>query len=117
MRRIIFALFIVVYPAVSQAVCTGTTTIVKLAPREGGWIHVVGSGISDMDINGCGVHSEVGMLLNFGDSSGTLEGKKMLLSTLLTAFSTGKTLSLCSNGCDSQHPSYSRLSHIDELVP
>lgn len=97
------------------AACTHIVEIEKLWPREGGWVHIQAKGVSDIDISNCGQNNYWGMLLNFNDKHGTSDGKKMLLSSLLASFTSGKKLKLCSNGCDSQFPKYSRLSHIDHM--
>lgn len=68
-----------------------------------------------MDIKSCGVGGESGLILNLNGSGGTLDGKRMMYSTLMAAFMAGKTLSLCSDACDSQHATYSRVYAIDNL--
>jgi len=109
------ATMLFVFSVTVYAECTSLVRIESLWPREGGWIHIKAVGVNNIDIMNCGAKNDLGMLLNYNDISGTLEGKKMLYSTLLAAFSAGKMMKLCSDGCDSQHPVYSRLSHIDDL--
>ena len=99
----------------ASAACTAIGTIEKLWPREGGWVHISMEGRENMDLMNCGTGNKLGLLLNLNDTGGSLEGKKMLYSTLLAAFVSGKKLRLCSLECDSQYPWYSKLSHIDEL--
>lgn len=102
--------------SVFAANCTGMVTIKELWPRQEGWIHVVAEGVTNMDISNCGNTGATGLLLNYNDSTGSLEGKKMLYSTLLAAFASGKLMRLCSARCDSQFPTYSSLTHIDGLA-
>ncbi|MCP4490576.1 MAG: hypothetical protein GY820_25165 [Gammaproteobacteria bacterium] len=108
-------LLFITQSALSASVCIDVVNIKELKPRSDGWMHIVAEGVSDIDIMNCGTNNSQGMLLNFNDSSGTQEGKKMMLSILLSAFVTGKSMQICSNGCDSQHPSYSRLDIINNL--
>jgi hypothetical protein len=96
-----------------NAAATPLVRIKELRPRAGGFIHVVAEGQSDMDITNCGRNDFLGMLLNFGDSTGTEAGKKAMFAILLTAYAQGTPVILGSNGCDSQYPSYSRLDYID----
>jgi hypothetical protein len=95
--------------------CTDFVKIKELLPRSGGWIHIIAQGAPNMDISRCGINNYVGMLLNFSDSSGTDPGKKAMLSILLTAYASGKAMKLCSSGCDSQFPNYSRLDFINGI--
>ena len=115
MKNIIGSLVLILFSVSANAACTGLVKIEKLFPREGGWVHIQAEGVTDIDIMNCGRNNNLGMLLNFNDTSGTDQGKKMLYSTLLTAFSAGKVMKLCSSGCDSQHSGYSRLSYINDL--
>ena len=115
MKKLISILLLSLISTTSYAACTGLVRIEQLMPREGGWVHIKAAGINDIDISNCGVHNDIGMLLNFSDTNGTVEGKKLMYSTLLTAFTAGKQMKLCSTGCDSQHTNYSRLSYINEL--
>ncbi len=114
-RKIAVTLLLAVFSVQANAVCTSLGKIEKIWPRSGGWVHVQLAGMSNMDINSCGAGGATGLLLNFNNSSGTSEGKQMLYSTLLAAFMAGKQLSLCSNQCDTQFPTYSVLTHIDNL--
>ena len=100
----------------SASVCTGMVTVKEMYPRDGGWIHVVAEGVSNMDLNNCGHGGSTGLLLNYNDTHGSLDGKKMIFSSLLAAFTAGKKLNICSDSCDSQHPTYSRLSYINNLM-
>ena len=99
----------------AKAVCTEIGTIEKLSPREGGWVHVQLEGRSNMDLMNCGRGDALGLILNLNDTGGSLEGKKLLYSTILAAFTSGKQLRLCSSACDSQFSSYSKLDSIDDL--
>jgi hypothetical protein len=98
------------------AACTGSVTIAEFYPRDGGWVHVLAAGVPNMDLFGCGNTGPFGLLLNFNDTGGSVEGKKLLWSTLLTAHASGKRLMLCSSRCDSQYPGYSSLTHIDSAL-
>lgn len=108
---------LLVIPAVSNAatVCTQNTRIAALYVRDGGWMHVKLQGLDDSDISNCGNHSSIGLLFNFNDATGTLEGKQMLLDVILEAKRSGDLVRLCSTGCDTQHTNYSRLTYIDVL--
>lgn len=99
----------------AMGACTGNVKIKELWPRSNGWVHIVAENVSDIDLANCGNHSSTALLLNYNDSHGSLEGKKMLYSAILAAFTAGKTLRLCSDACDSQHPSYSTLTRIDGM--
>jgi len=115
MRVFILVCMIELYSMSASAACTGLVKITQLWPRQDGWVHIQAEGVADIDISNCGVHSSIGMLLNFNDATGTAEGKKMLYSTLLAAFAAGKKMELCSDGCDTQHNTYTRLSYINKL--
>jgi len=116
MKRFIFVVVLNMLSIVANAAtCTGLVKIQQLWPRQGGWVHIQAEGITDIDIMNCGVHNNIGLLLNFNDTTGTLEGKKMLYSALLAAFTAGKKMELCSDGCDTQYPTFSRLSYINGL--
>ena len=99
----------------AETICTAQVKVTELYPREGGWTHVRLEGIADADLSNCGNHGSLALLLNYNDTVGTLDGKKILLATLMAAKMTGEPIRLCSTGCDTQHPSYSRLSHIDRF--
>ena len=116
-RKYLLITMLFCLPVVVQAasVCTGPVKIKELKARHLGWVHVVIEGIYNADIKSCGNQTDVGLLLNYNDSTGSVEGKKMLLAMLMSAKATGKNVRLCSDGCDTQHPAYSRLSHLDEL--
>jgi hypothetical protein len=118
----LFSLFFVIsmqsHAAGAGYVCTPPVKIKELWPRNGGWVHIVALGINDMDISNCGRHNETSMILHMGhanDTNATIEGKKMLYTTLLKAFMEGKTMELCSYGCDSVFTDTTTLSHIDGL--
>jgi hypothetical protein len=99
--------------AQSATVCTSLTRVTGLYPRDGGWIHVALQGITNGDISNCGNGGSLGLLLNFNDTVGSYDGKKMLFDILLDAKKSGERLQFCSTGCDTQHTNYSRLSHIN----
>lgn len=113
--RFFIAIFFFLLSVASHAACTNFVLIKDLLPRSGGWIHIVGEGQSNMDISSCGTHNHVGLLLNFNDTSGTEVGKKAMFSILLSAHASGKSVKLCSSGCDSQYPLYSRLDYIEGI--
>lgn len=113
MKKITLVVFLSLFSILAHAAaCTGYVKLQKFYPNEAGYIHILAEGVADMDVMNCGIHSDAGMLLNFSDSSGTEMGKKVLYTTLLTAYTTGKIINLCSSGCDSVHTRYSRLSYI-----
>ena len=98
----------------AQAVCMSSfMPIEKLYVRSGGWVLVQIEGLTNIDLKNCGSQSNIGVILNYNDTTGSVEGKQMVYSALLTAFSAGKRVQICSDGCDSQHPSFSRLSYVD----
>jgi hypothetical protein len=69
--------------------------------------------MNNMDLQNCGNNSKWGLMLNYNDTSGTPEGKKMLYMTLMAAKMTNEKINICSSGCDSQHSAYSRISYIN----
>lgn len=98
----------------ASAACSGYVTIAELAPREEGWIHVIAAGGINMDLNSCGATGPYGLLINLNDvAAGSMEGKKILWATLLSAQASGKSLNLCSTRCDSQHSAYSSLTSVN----
>lgn len=99
----------------AQDECTAPSKIKSLYPRDGGWVAVEVEGLANADISSCGNSGPSGLLLNYNDTTGSLQGKRMVYSILLLARINGASLVLCSDGCDTQHPSYSRLSHIDRF--
>ncbi|BBA33795.1 hypothetical protein sS8_1841 [Methylocaldum marinum] len=107
------ALFALSFEAIGA--CTGQVKIKELYSRSGGWVHVVAENVSDIDLANCGHHNSTALVLNYTDSHGTLEGKKILYSAILAAFTAGKTLRLCSDACDSRFSSYSTLTDIDGM--
>lgn len=115
MRKIFIITLLTLQSVSAMAVCTGLGKIEVLWPRSDGWVHVKMEGLQNMDIMNCGQGGDKGMLLNFNDSHGTIQGKQMLYSTLLAAFMSGRQLQLCATACDSQHSAYSRLHAIDNL--
>ena len=115
MKKSIFLILLLLSSANVNAACTDVVKIKELKPRVEGWIHIVAEGVNDIDLSNCGVNNDQGLLLNFNDNTGTKEGKQMMLSIIMAAFMAGKSMQFCSNGCDSQHASYSRLDLINEL--
>ena len=113
--KLVAFILLIIFSSQSLADCTPPGKIERLWPREKGHIHIQMSGIENMDISNCGNGGATGLLLNFNDTGGTKEGKQMLLSSLLAAFTAGKTLQLCSYGCDSQYSDYSKLNAINRL--
>jgi hypothetical protein len=99
----------------ADAICSGLVKIKELAPRDGGWVHIIIENVSNADLQGCGNNSKMGLLLNYNDTSSPIEGKKMLFATVMAAKMSGTKLNLCSTGCDTQHPKYSRLSFINNF--
>jgi len=115
MKNILSFFLLISVCATSNATCTDPVKIQDLAVRTDGWIHVKAVGLADMDIMNCGKNDHTGMLLNFNDSYGTIEGKQLMFSTLLSIYMSGKSVQLCSGGCDSQHTVYSRLDSINNI--
>lgn len=115
MKHVAIGLLMMSISAQVYATCTDQVRIKELWPREAGWVHIVGEGVANMDLRGCGNNSSQGMLFNFNNTSGTPEGKMMLYSLLVAAYTSGQTMKLCSASCDPQHPEYSRLTHINSL--
>ena len=96
----------------STHVCV-TGKVGKLLPRNGGYVHIVIDGVDNIDLKNCGQGNYYGMLLNYNDTTGTVELKKLMYSSLLTAYSSGKEVTVCATGCDTQIPSYSRLEYLN----
>jgi len=107
-----FAMFISTGHA--QLECTsGYLLIERLHVHITGWVHVELEGLGNADLNSCGTNSSTSLLLNYNDTTGTADGRTMMYSTILAAFNTGKKVKICSSGCDTQHPTYSRIYQVD----
>ena len=115
MRCLLLMIGLSIVPLGANAACTDFVMIKDLLPRSGGWTHVVAEGLNNMDLSQCGTNNQDGLLINFNDSTGTEQGKKTLLSILLSAYAMGKLVKLCSTGCDTQWNAYSRLDSINGL--
>ncbi len=115
MNKIFIFVIALGFCSVANAACTGQVKIKELKPRTGGWVHIVAEGLDDIDVMNCGTNNYQGMLLNFNDTNGTKEGKQMMLSILLSAYMSGKSMELCSAGCDSQYSNYTRLDSINNM--
>jgi len=114
-RMIVMGFSLYMSCTTAMAVCTESVTIEKLWPSAGGGVHIQIKDMADSDLMNCGRHSIDALILNYNDSSGTLEGKKMLYTALLTSLVAGLKVKLCSSKCDSQHPDYSTLINIYEM--
>ena len=101
--------------AFAAAVCTPFLKVEKLMSRGGGWTHPVLEGLENADIKECGKNSASALLLNFNNTTGNPnpDGQKMLLRQLELAFAMQLDVQICSKGCDTQHKTYSRVSHVN----
>ena len=72
-------------------------------------------GLANADIMGCGTNSKHGLLFNFNNKTNgpVLDGQKMLLRQLELAFAMQLDVQICSKGCDTQHKTYSSVSHVN----
>ena len=119
MKKIIIMSVFFIMTNNALALCTDTVTISALAQSHRGYIHVLAKDadnnlIKDMDILNCGNNTAYGMMFDLKDTydSSNVDGKKLLYSTLLYAYSSGEGVKLCARTCSSLHAIYSSLSNI-----